>query len=90
MKKTFKFEFEDLSSSGAITYDCSNEGEEKFTVSIENGMPVIYANREAFLLLSKICAIFALSDYDSGFHVHLPHDFDEEQTESIRLVLNVD
>jgi hypothetical protein len=88
MKKKFEFEFEDLSSKRTISFEYANEGEEKMSIMIENGIPVIYANREAFLLLAKTCAKIGLGEYSSGFHVHLRRDFDADQAESIRLVLD--
>jgi YD repeat-containing protein len=51
---------------------------------------VIYANREAFLLLARTCAKIAIGQYESGFHVHLTTDFDATQPEALRLVLNVE
>jgi hypothetical protein len=60
------------------------------TITVENGVPVIYANREAFLLLAETCAKFGLGGYPSGFHVRLPQDFDGDKGEALRLVLNLE
>jgi hypothetical protein len=57
---------------------------------VENGVPVIYANREAFLLLARSCAKFGLGGYSSEFHVHLTQDFDADKGEALRLVLDLE
>jgi hypothetical protein len=90
MKKKFEFEFEDSPSNKGITFEYAEEVEERMTVTVENGVPVIYANREGFLLLARTCAKFGLGSYSSGFHVHLTQDFDEDKGEALRLVLDIE
>lgn len=58
------------------------------TVLVENGVPVMYANRQAFLVLAKIFAKIALCEYSDGFHIHLEKDFDADQPEILRVILN--
>ena len=90
MKKKFEFEFEDVSSERSISFEYASDDEEQLSVILENGVPVIYANREAFLLLARTCAKMAIGEYSSGFHVHLSSDFDADQPEALRLVLNLE
>lgn len=90
MKKKFEFEFEDKSNNGEITFEYSDDSVEKMAVSIENGVAVIYANREGFLLLARTCAKFGLGDYSSGFHVHFEEDFDADKEEVLRLILDLE
>ncbi|NOT63484.1 MAG: hypothetical protein HOP19_25010 [Acidobacteria bacterium] len=88
--KRFEFNFEDMSSKGSISFEYADDVSEKMTVVVENGVPVIYGNREAFLLLAKTCAKLALGQYQSGFHVHLAADFDADLPEAVRLILNIE
>ena len=85
-KLRFEYEFEDQSSKSQISYECDED--EKISVALENGIPVIYANRKAYVLLAKICAKLGLSDYRDGFHIHLNGDFDEDKQEAVRFVLD--
>ena len=50
----------------------------------------MYANSQAFLSLAKTFVKIALCDYSDGFHIHLAKDFDTEQPEILRVVLNND
>ena len=59
------------------------------TIVIENGVPVMYANRQAFLSLAKTFVKIAFCDY-SDFHIHLRKDLDTEQPEILRVILNND
>ncbi len=90
MKKKFEFEYDDASAKGELSFEYAAEGEEKLSVSLENGVPVVYANQEAFLFLARTCAKIALGEYSSGFHIHLTTDLDAEQAEAIRLVLDLE
>ena len=56
----------------------------------EDGFPVTYANRQAFLSLAKTFVKIAFCDYSDGFHIHLAKDFDTEQPEILRVILNND
>jgi hypothetical protein len=86
--KKFEFEFEDRSSSNEISFEYDNEIEEKMSIVLENDIPVIYANRQALLFLSKALIKIALGEYSTGFHIHLCQDLDADQPEAIRIVLN--
>lgn len=90
MNRKFKFEFEDQSSKNSISFEYDDAVEEKMTVVVENGVPVMYANRQAFLSLAKTFVKIALCDYSDGFHIHLRKDFDGEQPEILRVILNND
>ena len=82
--KKFEYEFEDFSSQNRIEFDFDEEIDEKLEVVIESGMPVMYANKEAYLTLAKSFLKMALCEYSSGFHLHLRQDFDGDQRETIR------
>ena len=88
MKRKFEFEFEDLSSENRITLEYCDSSNEEFDVSIEDGVSVMYANRQAFLNLAKTLLKVALCDYPIGFHLHLRKDFDSDEDEVLRLVLS--
>ena len=88
MKKNFEFEVEDTSSRNMVSFEYDGETEEKMSVVLENDMPVIYLNRQALLFLAKTFIKMALGEYLSGFHIHFSQDFDADQPEAIRVVLN--
>ena len=90
MNRKFKFEFEDQSSENSISFEYDDAVEEKMTIVVENGVPVMYANRQAFLSLAKTFVKIALCDYSDAFHIHLRKDFDTEQPEILRIILNND
>ena len=87
MKRKFEFEFEDQSPS-TISFEYDVSAEEKISVLIEDGIPVLYVNRQALLFLVKTFAKMALCDYPDGFHVHLTKDFDADEAEALRVILN--
>lgn len=87
MKKKFEFEFEDTSASGTISFDYNEDLEEKMSAVVENGVPVIYLNRQALILLIKTFVKIALGQYQAGFHLHFYEDFDADKPEAIRIVL---
>jgi len=88
MRKKFEFEFEDQACDNSISFDYDESFDEKISVLIENGVPVIYANRSAFILLAKTLAKMALCDYSNGFHVHLYQDFNADEPEALRVILD--
>ncbi len=87
MKRKFEFEFDDASANGTISFEYNEESDEKMSVVVENGVSVIYANRQAFMFLTKIFAKIALGEYQEGFHLHFYQDFDADQPEALRVVL---
>ncbi len=87
MRKKFSFEFEDESSNSTISYEYNEDIEEQLSVKIENGSAVLYGNKSAFLLLAKTFAKLGLCDYEEGFHLHINTDFDADNSEAIRIVL---
>jgi hypothetical protein len=87
MYKKFEFEFEDKSSENEIVYEYDNLDNEIFNVSINHGIPTIYGNREAFMVLAKTFAKIALGDYKKGFHFHLREDFDGDKKDIIEVTL---
>ncbi len=88
MKKIFNYEFEDESEQAIISYEYDEEIEEQLSIKIENGCTVIYGNKSAFLLLAKIFSKLAISDYEDGFHLHINNDFDTDNIETLRIVVN--
>src|SRR5262245_39410208 len=88
MLKKFEFEFEDISSKGSIKFEYDDDLGEKMCVRVENGVPVVYANRTAFLFLARTFAKIALGEYRPGFHIHLYQDLDADQPEGIRFILD--
>ncbi|NEZ61839.1 hypothetical protein D0962_03460 [Leptolyngbyaceae cyanobacterium CCMR0082] len=82
--KKFEFEFEDLSSQNRIQFDYDEEVDEELKVVIENGMPVLYANKQAYMALAKTFVKMALGEYSDGFHIHLRQDFDGDKQEAMR------
>ena len=87
MKKKFEFEFVDESSDNSISFEYDDEIEEEMNVTLENGVPVLYANSQAFLALAKTFIKMATCDYEEGFHLHLKKDFDRDEPEVIRCIL---
>jgi hypothetical protein len=87
MKRRFEFEFEDQSSANVISFEYDDFVEEEINASLEDGVAVIFANRQAFLALAKVFAKIALSDYPKGFHLHLKKNFDADEEEILRVVL---
>ncbi len=90
MKKKFSYEFEDESDKSTISYEYDEEIEEKFSVKIESGIPVVYGNKQAFVFLAKTFSKLSLGDYESGFHLHLNKDLDADEPEALRVVLDSD
>jgi hypothetical protein len=88
MKRRFDFEFDDQSQQGTISFDYDESVDERLTVVVENGVPVVYANRPALIFLAKTFLRMALSPYPDGFHVHLNQDLDPEKPEALRAILN--
>jgi len=88
MRREFKYEFEDEAEQSIISFEYDEEIEEKLVVKIEEGVPVVYGNKQAFQSLAKTFAKLSLCDYKDGFHLHLYNDFDSDDVEAIRIVLD--
>lgn len=88
MNKIFNYSFIDLSSKSSIAFEYDGNVEEKLEVNIEDGVPVISGNKQTFLFLAKLFAKLSLSDYETGFHVHLTTDLDADKPEAVRIVLD--
>ena len=86
MKRKFEFEFEDQSPK-TISFEYCEALEEKMSVVVESGVPVIYANRSALLFLAKTLAKMGMCEYEDGFHIHLNTDFDSDKPEALRVVI---
>ena len=85
-KNTFAIEFEDLGPS-TLSYGISDPPVEKMTTTVEDQLPVIYANRDACKVLAEIFAKLAVGSYSNGFHVHLHENLDVDQKEILRIGL---
>ena len=88
MKRRFEFEFEDQSQGGTISFEYSDSVDERLSVSIEDGVSVVYANRAALLVLAKTFIRMVLCPYADGFHVHLSEDLDGDKSETLRVILD--
>lgn len=88
MKQKFEFEFEDQSSENRISFEFDDSAEEDFSISFEDGVAVMYANRAALLTLAKAFVKMALCDYSDGFHIHLRKNFDADESEAFRVILS--
>jgi hypothetical protein len=88
-KKTFTVEFEDLGPS-TISYKVTGPPLEKITTTIEDQVPVLYANKGACSVLAEIFAKLAMGSHPKGFHVHLHENLDVDQKEILRVILAFD
>lgn len=88
MKQEFIYQFEDESEESTISFEYNEMVDEHLTVKIEKGVPVLYANKSAFNLLAKTFVKLAQGNYKDGFHLHLNTDFDADDSEAIRVVLD--
>ena len=86
-KHQFNYEFIDESENSSISYEYSEEFDEQLCVKIEDGVPVLYANKSALGLLAKTFLKLSMCDYKEGFHLHLNSDFDADEPEAIRVIL---
>jgi len=87
MKKTFTFEYEE-DRPESLSYQLSFEEDERLESAVENGVPFIYLNRSAMIILAKILIKIANGSYKNGFHVHLHKDFNENEPESVTILLS--
>lgn len=71
-QKSFTFDFEDRSPK-SIAYEC--EGTERLRISVESGVPFVFANRAGMLALAKLLVKLGMGEYKQGFHIHLRSDF---------------
>jgi hypothetical protein len=88
VKRRFEFEFEDESQTNTISFEYNELVNEKLTVSTEEGVSVVYANREALLVLGKTLIKMAICAYQDGFHIHLEQDFDGDKPEALRVIID--
>ena len=88
MKRRFELEFDDESQTNTISFEHHELVNEKFTVRVEAGVSVLYANREALLVLGRTLIKMAICPYQDGFHVHLEQDFDGDKPEVLRVIID--
>jgi hypothetical protein len=85
--KTFNFDFEE-GQPNRITFEYSPETDEELDTLVENGVPILYANRPALLNLAKLFIKMALGEYKEGFHVHLRKDFNADEPDRLIVMLH--
>jgi hypothetical protein len=85
--KTFNFEFEE-ERPNHITFGYSPEGDEELDTLVENGVPILYANRPALLSLARLFIRMALGEYKDGFHVHLRKDLNADEQDRLIVMLH--
>lgn len=85
-RKRFQYDFED-EGPRTFTIDYAGEYAQQLEVRVEDGVPVLYANRQACALLARIFGKLALGSYEPGFHLHIEKDFQAEGTEAMRITL---
>ena len=85
--KSFNFEFED-ERPNHITFEYSADADEELDTLVENGVPILYANRSALLTLARLFAKMALGEYTEGFHVHLRKDFNADEPDRLIVMLH--
>ena len=85
--KSFRFEFAQ-ERPNHITFDYSPEADEELDTLVENGVPILAANRPALLSLAKAFIKMALGDYQEGFHIHLRKDLNADEPDRLIVVLH--
>ena len=82
MSKQFTYEYED-DSKNRLSCDYSPEADERVETSVENGVPFLYLNRSAMIMLAKTLIKVANGPYSDGFHVHLHNDLNADEPERL-------
>jgi hypothetical protein len=85
--ESFTFEFQE-EKPNRITFDYSPEADEQLDSAVENGVPIVYANRSALLTLAKLFIKMAKGPYSDGFHIHLRKDLDADEGERLIVMLH--
>jgi hypothetical protein len=85
--KSFNFEFEE-NKPNRITFDYSPEADEEFDTAIEDGIPILYANRPGLISLAKTLIKMAMGEYSDGFHVHLRKDLNADEPDRLIVMLH--
>jgi hypothetical protein len=85
--ESFTFEFEE-EKPNRITFDYSSEADEELDSAVENGVPIVYANRSALLTLAKLFIKMAKGPYKDGFHIHLRKDLNADEGDRLIVMLH--
>ena len=85
--KRFTFDFEE-DRPNRISFDYGPDGDEELDTLIENGVPILYANRPALISLAKLFIRMALGSYKEGFHVHLRKDLNADEADRLLVMLH--
>src|SRR5438132_1228310 len=83
----FNFEFEE-ELPNHITFEYGPEADEEIDTLVENGVPILYANRSALLSLAKLFIKMAIGGYADGFHVHLQKDLNADEQDRLIVMLH--
>ena len=76
MRKTFTYEFDDLSEDGMLSIETDVQLPAKIKLEIdEEGGFWLSANRHGWLHLAKVCAELGLGNYPNGYHFHPDKNF---------------
>ena len=70
-----------------FTPDYADEHDQRLEVEQENGIAVLYVNRQACGLLARMFAKLSVGDYSPGFHLDLDRNFKFDDGEVLRVVL---
>jgi hypothetical protein len=85
MNKTYSIAFSDGSAKATgARHDgisISYLGDEQVRRLEVNGLPFISGNTAGLVKLGELLIQIGLSDYKSGFHLHIREDFDERKDE---------
>ena len=84
--KSFEYNFA-VDKPNRITFEYSPEADERMRTDVQEGVPFLSLNRPAMITLARILIKMAYGDYTSGFHVHLPEDFNADLPECLTAVL---
>ena len=87
MMKTFNFKFEE-DKPNHITLDYSPEADEELDTALENGVPILWANRPGRISLAKTLIKIALGEDTDGFHVHLRKDLNADEPDRLIVMLH--
>jgi hypothetical protein len=90
-KRKFVFEFKDESAKSTgdknDTIRFEHSGDETISLQVIDGATYLFANRAGMVTLAKTLLKLGLSEYKSGFHVHLRENFDADAPEILCIAI---
>jgi hypothetical protein len=78
MDKKFEFCFQDKSKQNSIEFDFDGF-DEQLKFRVQDNTIYLEGDSAGLLVLAKLMIKMALCGYQSGFHIHIPEDFDESK-----------